>query len=371
MKRILGLCGVLAVTLYAAPVWPDNMCWTGMVSLQIRFEQTQRSDSGSSGEVTCSGIESVRRNYRATAKLYAGMDALAEIAGDYEMETSQTCSGSQQCEGETLGTIGPVRSYSRVIRNAIRCSGSGQGMAVVGVAMDDAGGYTVSIELPPIGGGKSSIEGTDRATGGCFPSEPQDVKVTSPDWTLNGEWASGSGQVDRSNPDHLTGEARIDEWTTLRWDLRRTPPDCSSLARDLERERQRQQQEHVAVEALAQMLRSAIGPAAASLAGAEASGLLPSGMGSAAAISATQAISLMPAASTADPSSAGQAFGNWATGEAPGALAQLQAAQSIAPTGPVAHLIDLFQMAFQKAIQSRAAQSIIDALEESLKKCRD
>ena len=369
VKRIVGLCGVLAVTLYAAPVRADTTSWTGTVSLQIRFEETHRSDSGSGGDVNCSGVESVRRNYRATAKLYGGTDALAEIAGDAEIEISETCSGSQQCEGETLGAIGPVRAYSRVTRNVIRSSGGGEGMAVVGVEVDADGGYTVRVEFPPIEGGNSSMEATDRTAGGCYPSEPQHSSSTDPNWTLSGESASGSGQVDGSNPDHLTGEARIDEWTTLRWDLRRAPPDCDLLARDLESERQRQRQDRERVEALAQQLRDAMGPAVAALAGAEASGLLPSGMGSAAAFSATQAIALLPAAG-GDPSSAGQAFGNWATGgDALGAQALLEAVQTVG--GPVAQLLDLFQQATREAGQSQVSQSLVDALEEALRQCRE
>jgi hypothetical protein len=245
-------------------------------------------------------------------------------------------------------------------------------MAVVGVEVGADGGYTVHVEFPPIKGGTSSMEATDRTTGGCYPSEPQHSNLTDPNWTLSGESASGSGQVDGSDPDHLTGEARIDEWTTLRWDLRRNPPDCDGLARDLERERQRQRQDRDRVEALARQLRDAMGPAAAALAGAEASGLLPGGMGSAAAFSATQAIASLPAAGGGDPSSAGQAFDNWATGgDALGALGQLQAAQTVAPTGPVAQLLDLLQQAIQQAGQSQASQSLIDALEEALRQCRE
>jgi hypothetical protein len=372
VKSIVGLCGVLAVILHAAPVRADTTSWTGTVSLQIRFEETHRSDSGSGGDVTCSGVESVRRNYRATAKLYGGTDALAEIAGDAEIEISQTCSGRQQCEGETIGAIGPVRAYSRVTREVIRCSGGGEGMAVVGVEVGADGRYTVRVDVPPMEGGTSSMESTDRTTGGCYPSEPQHSSVTDPNWTLDGESASGSGRVDSSDPDHLTGEARIDEWTTLRWDLRRTPPDCDGLARDLEGWRQRQRQDRERVEALAQQLRNAIGPATAALAGAEASGLLPVGMGAAAASLASQAIALLPASGGGDPSSAGQAFDNWATGgDALGAQALLQAAQAVAPTGQVAQLLDLFQQAIQQLGQSQASQSIIDALEEALRQCRE
>lgn len=365
MKSLAGLFGFLLLAATAVRLSADTASWTGTVSPQICFEQTDRSDSGAVGDVTCSGVESVRRNYRAAAALRGGPDALAEISGDAEMESFQTCSGRQQWPGETLGTLGPVQAYSRVTRSAIRSSGGGQGMAAVGVEVGEDAAYTVRVSFPPIQGGTSTMEGSDRTSGGCFPSEPQRSSFTDTTWTLAGESAEGSGQVDPADADHLSGTAAVDEWTTLRWDLRRAPPDCDGLARDLERERQRQRQDRAGEEALARQLRDAVPLAAAALAGAEATGLLPVGMGSAAATFAMRAVSLLPTAG------GGDTFDDWATGaDAAVAQTQLQAAQAVAPTGPVAQLLDLFQQARQQAVQSRASQLVIDVLEEALRRCR-
>jgi hypothetical protein len=237
---------------------------------------------------------------------------------------------------------------------------------------EEGGGYTVHVTFPLIEGGTQRFDSSDRTTGGCNPGEPAAVHSSASNWTIAGESAKGTGQVATAHEDRLRGEQRIDENTTLRWDLRRAARDCDGLAREAGRERERRDGRRAAAEALQRIVQEALGPVTAALGGAEAGGLLPAGVGAAAAWSVAQAVGGMPPTGSGDDSSYWSQLSAWSDGTGCATmLDQLALTQSLAPNGQVAQFLELVRQLRQQAAAARDAQALIEALEAALRRCRE
>lgn len=373
MKCIAARWGTLLLLLHGATAHAQSDVWSGTVSLDVSYETSDAGDGGSDGEVHCTGRESVRRTYHAEATLRGEASATAEIRSSGEIETTQSCAGRQQCPGETLGAVGPEVGYSRETRTAIHSSGAGRGTAAVGVALGEDGAYTVRVEFPPVEGGTSSFDASDRTTGGCWPVEPEESHLTSSDWRIDAQSAEGSGTIDPSEPGRLHGEQQVDPWTTLRWDLRRGRPDCDGLAHALAAERERLNDARTRRDTLRHELGDAATATAGALAAEEAAGRLPSGLGaSMGSVLSTAAGSLAASAASSDPAASSDGLDGWLDGPDAAAMeAQLQAAQALAPTPEAALTLSLLQQLRSAAAEARSSQSLIDSLAEAVRRCRE
>jgi hypothetical protein len=300
------------------------------------------------------------------------VQATAEISASALLETTEACLGRVGCGG-TLLQPEPSRPYSRTRRLSIQSSGGGRGVATVTVELEgEGGGYTVHVEFPLIEGGTQRFDSSDRTTGGCGSEEPAAVHGSASIWTVAGESAKGTGRVATAPADRLRGEERIDENTTLRWDLRRAARDCDGLARDAARERERRDRSRAAAEAWQRLVQDALGPATAALGGGEAGGQLPPGVGVAAAGAAAQAVGGMPPTGSGGDSSYWSQLSTWSDGPACATmLDQLALAQSLAPNGQVAQFLDLVRRLRQQAAEARDAQALIETLEAAFRRCRE
>jgi hypothetical protein len=347
--------------------------WSGTVTLERSFEHIERRVGDREGQVSCTGSEQARNAYRATATLHPGAaEATAEISASALMETNEACYGRVGCGG-TLLQPEPSRPYSRTTRLSIQNSGGGRGVATVTVELEgEGGGYTVHVEFPPIEGGTQRFDSSDRTTGGCGPEEPAAVHGSTSNWTIAGESAKGSGRVATAHADRLRGEQRIDENTTLRWDLRRAAPECDGLAREAARERERRDRSRAAAEAQQRLVQDAVGPATAAFGGAEAVGQLPPGVGAAAAGATAQAVGGMPPTGSGDDSSYWSQLSGWSDGPSCATmLAQLAQTQSLAPNGQVTQFLELVRQLRQQAAAARDAQALIEAFEAAFRRCRE
>ncbi|NWF56800.1 MAG: hypothetical protein HXY45_18605 [Syntrophaceae bacterium] len=372
-KRITrGAILLLAFLAHSSLAWPAEPSWSGMVTLERSFEYTERRADDGKGQVTCAGSERVRNTYRAKATLHPGAaEAPAEISAGALMETTEACSGQIGCGG-TLLQPEPSRPYSRTQRLTIQSSGSGRGVATVTVELDGEGGYTVRVEFPQVEGGTQRFTSTGRTTGGCGPEEPAAVHSSVSNWTIAGESAKGVGRAASARVESLRGKQRVDEHTTLRWDLRRTAQDCDALAREAARERERRDRGRASAEAKQRLVQDALGPTTAALGGAEAGGQLPSGVGSAAAGATAQAVAGLPPSGSGDDSSYWSQLSAWSDG--PGCtlmLDQLALTQSLAPSGQVAQFLELVRQVRQEASAARDAQALIEAFESAFRRCRE
>jgi hypothetical protein len=347
--------------------------WSGTVTLERSFEHTERRVGDREGQGSCTGSEQVRNAYRATATLHPGAaEATAEISASALMETSEACSGRVGCGG-TLLQPESSRPYSRTTRHMIQSSGGGRGVATVTVELErEGGGYTVYVEFPQIEGGTQRTESSDRTTGGCGPEDPAAVHSSASNWTIAGESAKGSGRVATAQAESLRGEQRIDENTTLRWDLRRTAAECDGLAREAARERERRDRSQAAAETQQRLVQDAFGPITAALGGAEASGQLPPGIGAAAAGATAQAVGGLPPTGSGDDSSYWSQLSAWSDGPTCATmLDQLTLTQSLAPNGQVAQFLELVGQLRQQAAAARDAQALVEAFEAAFHRCRE
>jgi hypothetical protein len=340
--------------------------------LERSFEHTERRVGDREGQVSCTGSEQVRNAYRATATLHPGAgEATAEISASALMEINEACSGRIGCGG-TLLQPEPGRPYSRTTRQSIQSSGGGRGVATVTVELEGEGGYTVHVDFPPIEGGTQRFDNSDRTTGGCGPEEPAAVHTSASNWTIASESAKGSGRIATGQAESLRGEQRIDENTTLRWDLRRAAPECDGLARVAARERDRRDRSRAAAEALQRLVQDALGPTTAALGGAEAGGQLPPGVGAAAAGATAQAVGGLPPTGGGDDSSYWSQLSAWSDGPSCATmLSQLAVTQALAPNGQVAQFLELVRQLRQQAAAMRDAQALIEAFEAAFRRCRE
>ena len=359
----------IAFVVVGSFAWATEPFWAGIVTLERSFEQTEHRG----GDGDCKESNQVRNVYRGTATLRPGaVEATAEISASALLETTETCSGRVGCGG-TLLQPEPSRPYSRAGRLSIQSSGGGRGGATVTVEMEgEGGGYTVHIDFPAIESGTQRIETYERWTGGCGSEEPAAVHSSASNWTVASESAKGTGRVASANADRLRGEERIDENTTLRWDLRRTARECDSLAREAVRERERRERSRAAAEMQQRLVQNSLGMVTAALVGAEAGGQLPPGVGEAAAGAAVQAVGSMPPTGGGDDSSYWSQLSAWSDG--PGCwtmIGQLTLTQSLAPNGQVAEFLELVRQLRQQAAAARDAQALIETFEAAFRRCRE
>ncbi|HEX2922408.1 MAG TPA: hypothetical protein VHS28_00075 [Chloroflexota bacterium] len=216
-----------------SPLSEAEDVWSGTLT----YNEHTQLDEGSGGENGSSHTSKMTSDYDAAVQVDTLKGSEAQVRAGMTITSRDL----------TVERIGCPRGWLqepdwREMRSEgsedIDASASGSFQVDVSVAIEGES-YTLLASFPKLENGTMSIKGHSSITGACGePTPPTDGSESGP-WETDGREMSVEGKLDPNNPDTISGQKQLNEYTSVNWNLTRRPNPCAEIEKQIESSEQK------------------------------------------------------------------------------------------------------------------------------------